>query len=76
MQNLLAGHLASYYSTRATEAPQIAAGKVISLATTGPQRTALMSDVPTVAESGFPRFNATNWSALSRPRKPVALQDR
>lgn len=77
MQDLLGGRVASYYSTPATAAPQIAAGKLIPLATTGPQRTALMPDVPTVAESGFPGFSATNWYAfVASAKMPVALQDR
>ena len=39
------------------------------LATTGAQRTATMPSVPTVAESGFPGFEATNWYAFVAPGK-------
>ena len=35
-----------------------------ALATTGSQRTAVMPDVPTVAELGYPGFEASNWYAF------------
>ena len=63
LQDLLGGRVASYYSTPATAEPHIAAGKLIALATTGLARSAFMPSVPTVAESGFPGFDATNWSS-------------
>ena len=77
LQDLLAGRVAAYYSTPATAAPHIASGSLIPLATTGLARSAFMPNVPTVAESGFPGFNATNWYAFVAPgRMPVALLER
>jgi tripartite-type tricarboxylate transporter receptor subunit TctC len=74
MQDLLGGRVASYYSTPATAAPHIASGKLIPIATTGLNRSEFMPEVPTVAESGFPGFNATNWYAFVAPGKtPVAV---
>jgi len=35
-----------------------------ALATTGAKRSATMPNVPTVAESGYPGFEATNWYAF------------
>jgi tripartite-type tricarboxylate transporter receptor subunit TctC len=77
MQDLLGGRVTSYYSTPATATPHIKAGKLVPLATTGLTRTTFMPDVPTVAESGFPGFNATNWYAFVAPGKtPAPILDR
>lgn len=77
LQDLLGGRVASYYSTPATAEPHIAAGKLIPLATTGLVRSAFMPNVPTVAESGFPGFDATNWYAFVAPgRTPVPVLER
>jgi tripartite-type tricarboxylate transporter receptor subunit TctC len=45
------------------------AGKILALATTGARRTRDMPNVPTVAESGYPGFEATNWYAFDAPAK-------
>ena len=77
MQDLLAGRVASYYSTPSTAQPHIASGKLIPLACTGLARHPVMPDVPTIAESGYPGFNATNWYAFVAPGKlPVPLLER
>ena len=72
MQDLLSGRIASYFSVPATAEPHIESGKLIPLATTGLTRPAFMSQVPTVAESGYPGFNATNWYAFVAPGKTPA----
>lgn len=46
---------------------QIAAGKLRPLAVTGAKRLADLPDVPTVAESGFPGFEAYSWIGLFVP---------
>jgi len=57
--------------------PQIEAGKLVPLATTGPKRPAYLPNIPTVAEAGYPGFEALNWYAFVAPAKtPVALLDR
>lgn len=77
LQDLLGGRVASYYSTPATAQPHIESGKLLPLATTGLQRSEFMPNVPTVAESGFPGFSATNWYAFVAPGKtPTAVLDR
>lgn len=77
LQDLLGGRVASYYSTPSTAAPHIEAGKLIPLATTGLTRPAFMANVPTIAESGFPGFNATNWYAFVAPgRTPTPILER
>ena len=77
LQDLLGGRVAAYYSTPSTAAPHIEAGKLIPLATTGLARSPFMPNVPTIAESGYPGFNATNWYAFVAPGKaPAAVLDR
>jgi tripartite-type tricarboxylate transporter receptor subunit TctC len=46
---------------------QIAAGKVTPLAVTGAKRLADLPNVPTVAESGFPGFEAYSWIGIFAP---------
>ena len=77
MQDLLAGRVAADFSVPSTAEPHIEAGKLVPLATTGLERPAFMANVPTVAESGFPGFNATNWYAFVAPGKtPAPILDR
>jgi len=77
MQDVLSGRVAAYFSVPSTAEPHIEAGKLIPLATTGLTRPAFMANVPTVAESGFPGFSATNWYAFVAPGKtPPAVLER
>ncbi|MFT8242976.1 tripartite tricarboxylate transporter substrate binding protein [Roseomonas sp. BN140053] len=50
-----------------TMQPHIAAGRVRALATTGPQRDALLPDLPTVAEAALPGYEASIWLGLMVP---------
>jgi tripartite-type tricarboxylate transporter receptor subunit TctC len=50
-----------------TQIPQLKAGKYAGIAVTGSLRSAALPDLPTVAESGFPGFEATSWNALLAP---------
>ena len=50
-----------------TQIPQLKAGKYAGIAVTGALRSAALPDLPTVAESGFPGFEATSWNALLAP---------
>ena len=67
MVDLLGGRIDMYVSVPSTAAPHIEARKARALATTGAKRT--MPNVPTVAESGYPGFEATNWYAFVAPGK-------
>jgi tripartite-type tricarboxylate transporter receptor subunit TctC len=69
MTDLLGGRVTMYPSVPSTAAPHIEAGKLVALATTGAKRTTLMPNVPTVAEQGYPGFEATNWYAFVAPGK-------
>ena len=47
--------------------PHIKAGRLRALGITSPQRSAAAPDLPTIAESGFPGFEAETWAALLTP---------
>ena len=77
LQDLLGGRVAAYYSTFATAQPHIDSGKLIPLASTGAQRLASLPKIPTIAESGFPGFTATNWYAFVASSKvPQPILER
>ena len=77
LQDLLGGRVAAYFSTYSTAQAYIANGQLIPLAVTGPNRLKALPKVPTIAESGFPGFNATNWYAFVASSKvPTPILDR
>ena len=77
LQDILGERVSSYFAAPPTALPQIEAGKLVPLATTGPTRPAYMPGIPTVAESGYPGFEALNWYAFVAPGKtPAPLLDR
>ena len=69
MQDLLGKQIASIFATPISAGPHIKAGKIRAIAVTSAQRTGFMPEVPTIAESGFPGFEATNWYAYVLPAK-------
>jgi tripartite-type tricarboxylate transporter receptor subunit TctC len=64
---LMAGQVQVAVDTVVAATPLIKAGKVRVLATLGPRRLALLPEVPTVAESGYPGFDMGTWFALLAP---------
>jgi tripartite-type tricarboxylate transporter receptor subunit TctC len=77
LQDLLGERVASYFAAPPTALPQVEAGRLIPLATTGLTRPAYMPDIPTVAEAGYPGFEALNWYAFVAPGKtPKPTLDR
>jgi len=77
LQDVLSGRVAAYFSVPSTAEPHIETGKLVPLATTGLTRPSFMANVPTVAESGYPGFNATNWYAFVAPGKtPAPILER
>jgi len=56
---------------------QVAAGKLRPLGVAIPQRSPFLSDVPTIAEQGYPGFESVGWIGLAAPAKtPVAILDK
>jgi tripartite-type tricarboxylate transporter receptor subunit TctC len=77
MQDLLAGRFTGYFAAPPTALPHVAAGKLTPLATTGLTRPAYLPNVPTVAEQGYPGFEALNWYAFVAPgNTPAPILDR
>ena len=77
MQGMLGGQVMSIFATPVSAGGQIKAGKIRAIATTGPKRAALLPDVPTVAESGYPGYEAMNWYAYVAPAKtPKEIVER
>ena len=57
--------------------PQIQAGKLRALAVTSAKRFALLPDLPTIAESGYPGFDALAWNGVLVPAAtPKAIVQR
>jgi tripartite-type tricarboxylate transporter receptor subunit TctC len=69
MQDLLGKQIASIFATPISAGPHIKSGKIRAIAVTSAKRTEFMPEVPTIAESGFPGFEATNWYAYVLPAK-------
>ena len=67
LQDVVAGHVQMMFATAASVVGLIKDGKVRPLAVTTSKRTALMPDLPTVAELGIPGFDATTWHGLVAP---------
>ncbi|MEI2416421.1 tripartite tricarboxylate transporter substrate binding protein [Orrella sp. JC864] len=77
MTDLMGGHVHYAFEGMTTATPLIRAGKVLALGQTLGRRSASLPDVPTVAEQGYPDFEASIWFALDAPAGlPAALADR
>ena len=77
MQDLLAGRFTGYFAAPPTALPHVESGKLIPLATTGLTRPAYLPNIPTVAEAGFPGFEALNWYAfVASAKTPAPILDR
>jgi tripartite-type tricarboxylate transporter receptor subunit TctC len=64
---VLAGEAQVLFASVASSIPQVKAGRLKALAATGPQRSKVVPELPTVAESGFPGFDVSSWYALLVP---------
>jgi tripartite-type tricarboxylate transporter receptor subunit TctC len=67
ISDLVGGHVKVMISGMASTLPHIKTGKLRALAVTGPQRSDAAPDVPTIAESGFPGFEARSWFGVLAP---------
>jgi tripartite-type tricarboxylate transporter receptor subunit TctC len=65
---VLSGDVDFIFFTVPSVLPQVEAGKLRALAITSLARSQLVPDVPTVAEAGYPGFEALGWYALFAPR--------
>src|SRR6266498_1865883 len=74
---VLAGDVQMFFAQSSSALPQWRAGKVVALGVATRKRIASAPELPTIAEQGFPDFDATSWYALVAPAgTPPAVIDR
>jgi tripartite-type tricarboxylate transporter receptor subunit TctC len=77
LTDLLAGQVDLLFAPSQTVIQHVRAGKLRALATTGARRTETLPDVPTVAESGLPGYEALGWFGVLAPAAtPAPVVDR
>ncbi len=75
--DLIGGQVDATFTGAPTVLPHIRSGKLRALAVSSPQRLAALPDVPTVAESGYPGFEADQWYGFVAPAgTPAAVVAR
>jgi tripartite-type tricarboxylate transporter receptor subunit TctC len=75
--DLLGGQVDLMFDAVPTMSEHVRAGKVKALGTTGLARSAVMPELPTVAEAGVPKYEATIWLGLMAPKgTPPAIVAR
>jgi tripartite-type tricarboxylate transporter receptor subunit TctC len=67
MTDLIAGQVAVMFPTAIAATPHVKSGRLHALAATSTKRIAAMSQLPTVAESGIPGFEAVSWGGIMTP---------
>lgn len=67
MQDMLAGTAHVMFANISDVIAQVKAGKLNAIAVTTPQRSAIVPDIPTLAESGYPGFSYSTWQAVVGP---------
>lgn len=77
VSDVLAGHMQLMFNSIAPIVPHIKSGKLRVLGIASLQRSPQMPELPTIAESGVPGFEAVNWFGLFAPAKtPKAIISR
>jgi tripartite-type tricarboxylate transporter receptor subunit TctC len=72
--SVIGGHVQMMFDAVTTMMPNVQAGQVRALGTTGTKRSATTPDIPTIAEAGVPGYEATIWLGLMAPAetpKPI-----
>jgi tripartite-type tricarboxylate transporter receptor subunit TctC len=70
--DLVAGRVSMMFSPIPVVLPQVREGKLRALAVTSLKRSSAVPELPTIAESGYPGFEATNWYGLVAPARTPA----
>jgi tripartite-type tricarboxylate transporter receptor subunit TctC len=75
--DVLGGQVQMMFDAITTMAPNVRAGKLKALGTTGKVRSPVLPEVPTVAEAGVPGYEATIWLGIVAPAgTPKAVVER
>jgi tripartite-type tricarboxylate transporter receptor subunit TctC len=67
LTDLIGGQVQVMFDNLPSSLPQIKAGKLRAIAVTSAQRAPALPNVPTIAESGLPGFEATSWFGVVAP---------
>ncbi|MEI6720941.1 MAG: tripartite tricarboxylate transporter substrate binding protein [Betaproteobacteria bacterium] len=67
VNDLMGGQVQSMFGDFLVVYPQVKGGKIKALAITSSKRHPMLPDVPTIAESGYPGFEALSWQGLFVP---------
>lgn len=65
--DLIAGRITATFANMLTAKPTIDNGQARAIAVSGPKRSETMPDLPTIAESGVPGYEAVQWYGLLAP---------
>jgi tripartite-type tricarboxylate transporter receptor subunit TctC len=65
---ILGAQVDSMFDVVLTATPHVKAGKLRALGITGPKRVATLPEVPTIAESGYPGYDASIWFGIVVPK--------
>src|SRR5690606_15657984 len=77
MQDLLGGNAQVMFANISDVIQQVKAGRLTPIAVTTPKRSAVVPEVPTLAESGYPNFSFSTWQAIVGPAgMPKAVVER
>jgi tripartite-type tricarboxylate transporter receptor subunit TctC len=77
LNDVIAGQIDMFFDTLTTSVPMYRGGKVKILAVGSAERSPVVPEVPTLAESGLPGFRSVTWFAMvAPPATPAALAER
>jgi tripartite-type tricarboxylate transporter receptor subunit TctC len=77
MNDLIAGHIPMMFDNMPGVLPQVKGGAVRAIAVAGARRATALPDVPTVAESGVPGFEAFSWfGSVAAARTPAPVLEK
>lgn len=75
--DLIGGQIQYAFETMTAATPHVKGGKLVAIAQTRAKRAKSYPEVPTMAEQGYPGFEATTWYGLAGPGKlPAAMAQR
>ncbi len=67
LQDLMAGQVQLMFDNLTSSSPHVKSGKLRGLGVSGPRRSPVFPDMPTIAEAGVPGYATTAWGGLVAP---------